>query len=95
MIVLKLNGYLVVVLLLHLVIKCNGRIVLPSVPDVLYPPVPDGTTPGNEDNVMDEDDPELSPGLFQGDMALDNVMHSYWKVGLRLVMFIVIVIISI
>lgn len=28
-------------------------------------------------------DPELSPGLFQGDMALTNEFYNYWRVGVR------------
>lgn len=30
-----------------------------------------------------EIDPELTPGLFQGDMAMDNIVYNYWRVGLR------------
>jgi hypothetical protein len=28
-------------------------------------------------------DPEVQPGLFQGDMALTNEMYEFWRVGLR------------
>jgi hypothetical protein len=30
-----------------------------------------------------EQDPEVTPGLFQGDMALTNEVFNYWRVGLR------------
>ena len=63
----------------------SARIVLPKVPDILHPPVPDGINKIDDGHLVydDDDDPEISPGLFQGDMAMDNVMHNYWKVGLR------------
>lgn len=32
---------------------------------------------------MDGDDPEVTPGLFQGDMAMTNEIYNYWRVGLR------------
>lgn len=28
-------------------------------------------------------DPEVRPGLFQGDMAMDNEIYQYWRVGLK------------
>lgn len=28
-------------------------------------------------------DPEVQPGLFQGDMALTNEMYELWRVGIR------------
>jgi hypothetical protein len=28
-------------------------------------------------------DPEVQPGLFQGDMALTNDMYELWRVGIR------------
>lgn len=30
-----------------------------------------------------EADPEVRPGLFQGDMAMDNEIYHYWRVGLK------------
>lgn len=33
--------------------------------------------------VKDEHDPEVTPGLFQGDMALNDQVYKYWRVGLR------------
>lgn len=59
-----------------------GRIVLPNVPDVLHPPVPDSIKLPSE-YLLNEDDPELTPGLFQGDMAMDNKMYKYVRVGIR------------
>lgn len=51
----------------------------PAVPNVLKPPTPSGgIQPTTED-----DDAELRPGLFQGDIAIDSVSHGLWKVGLR------------
>lgn len=58
------------------------RIVLPNVPDVLYPPVPNSINLPSE-YLLNEDDPELTPGLFQGDMAMDNKMYKYVRVGIR------------
>ena len=31
----------------------------------------------------DEIDPETTPGLFQGDMALNNEIYSFWRVGIK------------
>lgn len=28
-------------------------------------------------------DPEVRPGLFQGDMAMDNEIYHYWRIGLK------------
>lgn len=71
-------------LLLLLIVHTSARIVFPHVPDILNPPTPDGSiaspTDGEEAIV---DDPEQSPGLFQGDIAIDKMSHSYWKVGLK------------
>lgn len=60
---------------------CIGRIILPYVPDVVHPPTPDGCN--STENESDDSDPESLPGLFQGDIAIDNIGHSNWKVGLR------------
>jgi Astacin (Peptidase family M12A) len=30
-----------------------------------------------------DQDPEITPGLFQGDMAMDDTIYKYWRVGLR------------
>ena len=32
---------------------------------------------------MDEQDPELTPGLFEGDQAIDNELFSYFRIGLK------------
>lgn len=60
----------------------NCRIILPFVPDYLHPLIPDSVNlPSN--TILTEIDPEQTPGLFQGDMAMDNAMHKHWRVGLR------------
>ncbi|XP_017782062.1 PREDICTED: high choriolytic enzyme 1-like [Nicrophorus vespilloides] len=60
------------------------RHILPEVPDVLHPPVPDILLgQDNETVVLDGMDPEVSPGLFQGDMAMTNEIYNYWRVGLK------------
>lgn len=40
-------------------------------------------TQGNTTEELDGDDPEVTPGLFQGDMAMTNEIYNYWRVGLR------------
>lgn len=42
----------------------------------------DGSTDSGTDTKKD-DDPEVRPGLFQGDIALDLQMYKYWRVGLN------------
>ena len=32
---------------------------------------------------VSDQDPEVRPGLFQGDMALTNEMYEFWRVGIR------------
>ncbi|XP_067000730.2 hatching enzyme 1.2 [Anabrus simplex] len=57
---------------------------LPEVPSVVYPPVPDEGRLETLGVLQDTDhDPEVRPGLFQGDMAIDNEAYQYWRVGLR------------
>lgn len=58
------------------------RIILPTVPDYLHPPIPDAVNL-TTNHQLNEIDPELTPGLFQGDMAMDNLMHKNWRIGLR------------
>lgn len=70
------------VLFIYLITICNCRIILPSVPDYLHPPIPDAVNLTTI-NLLSEMDPELTPGLFQGDMAMDNSMHKHWRIGLR------------
>ncbi|XP_028139655.1 hatching enzyme 1.2-like [Diabrotica virgifera virgifera] len=69
--------------------RCGfARFMLPPVPDVIYPPVPDIVAKMNETLLEEEHmDPELSPGLFQGDMALTNEFYNYWRVGLKFEIF--------
>lgn len=35
------------------------------------------------DDLLDNDDPEVTPRLFQGDMAMTNDVYNYWRVGLK------------
>ncbi|XP_056643093.1 hatching enzyme 1.2-like [Diorhabda sublineata] len=57
---------------------------MPPVPDVMFPPVPDIVKSTNGKYLEEESlDPELSPGLFQGDMALTNDFYDYWRVGIK------------
>lgn len=62
-----------------------GAIIFPRVPDVLNPPVPDSIDLIEQSAALQdgEQDPEVTPGLFQGDMAMDNRMYKYWRVGLK------------
>ncbi|GJQ68473.1 hypothetical protein Trydic_g17050 [Trypoxylus dichotomus] len=66
--------------------RSQCRYLLPDVPEVVHPPVPDVVL-GNESDdfnaTMEEQDPEVTPGLFQGDMALTNEVYNYWRVGLN------------
>ncbi|XP_069692116.1 hatching enzyme 1.2-like isoform X2 [Periplaneta americana] len=59
---------------------------LPYVPDVVFPPVPeDARLSAEQLRLLQEtdQDPEVRPGLFQGDMALTNEMYDFWRVGIR------------
>ncbi|GLV41859.1 uncharacterized protein CBL_13591 [Carabus blaptoides fortunei] len=64
-----------------------SRIALPVIPDILYPPVPDEAKYNLASvlNLADDldIDPEVRPGLFQGDIAMDNDIYQYWRVGLK------------
>ncbi|CAI6354099.1 unnamed protein product [Macrosiphum euphorbiae] len=74
-----------------IIVQCrNIKLILPSVPDVLHPPVPSSQAGYNirgddVDGLQSEEDidPEVRPGLFQGDMAMNNEIFDYWRVGLR------------
>ncbi|KAG8234000.1 hypothetical protein J437_LFUL013918 [Ladona fulva] len=60
--------------------------LFPNVPEFLRPPIPDQVKAVLESgsHLLDEDsDPEVRPGLFQGDMALTSEAYNYWRVGLR------------
>ncbi|XP_063215838.1 hatching enzyme 1.2-like isoform X2 [Bacillus rossius redtenbacheri] len=64
---------------------CGAR-TLPDVPSAVYPPVPDQVRLSLDDIRFlqeNEEDPEVRPGLFQGDMALTSELYNYWRVGLR------------
>lgn len=60
-----------------------AAIVVPRISSVQHPPVPNNFFVHNQNSLSDGSvDPELSPGLYQGDIAIDNEMHNDWKVGL-------------
>ncbi|XP_022910831.2 hatching enzyme 1.2 [Onthophagus taurus] len=65
---------------------CQCRYILPEVPEVMYPPIPDEVSQNitiTDEDDMDDQDPEVTPGLFQGDMAMTNEIYSQWRVGLN------------
>ncbi|PSN43912.1 Zinc metalloproteinase nas-4 [Blattella germanica] len=64
----------------------STALIIPNVPSILYPPVPQEGRLSLEDIQYLEDteqDPEVIPGLFQGDMALNDEMYDKWRVGIR------------
>ncbi|XP_050527087.1 hatching enzyme 1.2-like [Daktulosphaira vitifoliae] len=65
----------------------NIHFKLPNVPDIVHPPIPSETEISTDDleafESAEDFDPEVKPGLFQGDMALNNEIFDYWRVGLR------------
>ncbi|XP_066155159.1 hatching enzyme 1.2-like isoform X1 [Euwallacea fornicatus] len=63
----------------------SPRYVMPFVPEVVHPPLPDDFKVLNlTSDITDiEMDPEMTPGLFQGDMALNNDLYNYWRVGIK------------
>ncbi|KAJ4431988.1 hypothetical protein ANN_20597 [Periplaneta americana] len=65
---------------------------IPDVPAILHPPVPEEVILYFAARLTLEDakfleemgqDPEVTPGLFQGDLALTDEMYDYWRVGIR------------
>lgn len=49
---------------------------------VQHPPLPEHFFSPNTNSIaVTSSDPELSPGLYQGDIAIDNEMYNLWKVG--------------
>lgn len=79
------SGILQLVLLSSTFLACFGRII-PHIPNVVHPPVPEeGQLSEEYIKYLQEtdEDPEVIPGLFQGDMALTNEAYDYWRVGLR------------
>lgn len=55
-----------------------AAIIVPKISSVQHPPVPNSFFIHKQNS----DNPELTPGLYQGDIAIDNEMHTVWKVGL-------------
>ncbi|RZB39119.1 Astacin domain containing protein [Asbolus verrucosus] len=73
-----------VILLLSVLEEKNARYILPIIPDVIHPPVLDDVKIYADMEFMFEDtDPEVTPGLFQGDMAMTDEIYNYWRVGIR------------
>ncbi|XP_037040521.1 zinc metalloproteinase nas-15-like [Bradysia coprophila] len=62
-----------------------AAIVVPKISSIQHPPVPNNFF--LHEPSMLSDDPELAPGLYQGDIAIDNIMHDFWKVGLLWTVF--------
>uniref|UniRef100_A0A8D8SAJ5 Metalloendopeptidase n=2 Tax=Cacopsylla melanoneura TaxID=428564 RepID=A0A8D8SAJ5_9HEMI len=59
---------------------------LPTIPDKVTPMLPETFQLSDENLSLlqdNENDPETKPGLFQGDMALNDEVYNYWRVGLR------------
>ncbi|XP_019762613.2 hatching enzyme 1.2 isoform X1 [Dendroctonus ponderosae] len=81
----KLPVCFVLSILFEVIFYVSARHVMPYVPDVLHPPVPDHIESFNltQDANGGEIDPEMTPGLFQGDMALNNDLYNYWRVGIK------------
>ncbi|XP_063930928.1 hatching enzyme 1.2-like isoform X1 [Zophobas morio] len=74
----------VFVVMVFLMQEKNARYILPTVPDVVHPPVPDDVKVSPDmEYMVDDPDPEVTPGLFQGDMAMTNEIYNYWRVGIR------------
>ncbi|GFG33885.1 hypothetical protein Cfor_09856 [Coptotermes formosanus] len=75
---------LLLVVTLQLALTAPRKI--PYVPDVVFPPVPEDARLSSHQMQLLLDtnpDPEVQPGLFQGDMALTSEMYDFWRVGLR------------
>lgn len=59
---------------------------VPHVPDKVFPVVPDEVRMNSEDLEILQasgQDPEVVPGLMEGDMAMSSDTYDYWRVGLR------------
>ncbi|XP_039284220.1 astacin-like metalloendopeptidase isoform X3 [Nilaparvata lugens] len=67
-------------------VSSRSAVTIPPIPEVYQPPLPEDAELDEKKLQWLEDseqDPEVTPGLFQGDMAMDNEVFSYWRVGLR------------
>ncbi|XP_023724085.1 uncharacterized protein LOC111873534 isoform X2 [Cryptotermes secundus] len=80
------NGKMLAVIISVMLASVGSARYVPYVPEVLHPPVPQEARL-NADDVrrLDEmgQDPEVTPGLFQGDLALTDEMYDYWRIGIR------------
>ncbi|KAK5642145.1 hypothetical protein RI129_008312 [Pyrocoelia pectoralis] len=73
-----------ILILIFITNRFSARIIIPQVPDVVHPPIPEDANLDAAYNTLIEDqDPEVRPGLFQGDIALNNDVYNYWRIGLR------------
>ncbi|XP_049808643.1 hatching enzyme 1.2-like isoform X1 [Schistocerca nitens] len=79
------NTMIKLLLMSYLLSMVTSRTLNP-LPSSTMPPVPnEGRMSIESLNALQETDhdPEVKPGLFQGDMAMTNEMYEYWRVGLR------------
>ncbi|KAG5893010.1 hypothetical protein JTB14_037203 [Gonioctena quinquepunctata] len=82
----KMKIWSLLFLLMCLECIAEARFLLSHVPDIVHPPVPSivrNATEAEEGYL----DPEVSPGLYQGDIALTNEFYNYWRVELRFDVF--------
>lgn len=57
--------------------------IVPKISSIQRPPIPNNFHVHDQNSLFDDIvDPELSPGLYQGDIAIDTKTHILWKVGL-------------
>ncbi|XP_051173554.1 hatching enzyme 1.2-like [Leptopilina boulardi] len=57
-----------------------------EVPNEIHPVVPDIAKISSEDLKIlqnSDQDPEVRPGLFEGDIAMSNEYYNHWRIGLR------------
>ncbi|KAG8318363.1 hatching enzyme 1.2 [Homalodisca vitripennis] len=62
----------------------NVAINLPAFSDTVKPPIPESAQlPVGAGGLEEDEDPEVTPALFQGDMAITDEAYQHWRVGLR------------
>ncbi|VEN34736.1 unnamed protein product [Callosobruchus maculatus] len=84
---MKATAFFAVCLIITRHRGAQSRFLLPHVPDRVFPPVPEHVSNSTLDEDGEEYDPEISPGLFQGDMALTTEFYNFWRVGIRFDVF--------
>ncbi|CAH1711873.1 unnamed protein product [Chironomus riparius] len=65
------------------ILEVKPKVIFPNVPDIIDR---DSLLPQDfkvDDPLLEDQDPEVTPNLFQGDIALNNDIFNYWRVGLR------------